>query len=237
MLTTRLPPRDMAKILVAEDDRQLAELMQRALAADRHTIDLVYDGSEAEQMIKAFFYDLIIVDWGLPGMTGYELLKQLRSQGKDIPVLMVTGKGSLADKEMGFEGGVDDYLTKPFQIKELVFRARALLRRAAPVKGSHLQCGALKLDTKTHSATLNGVQLKLQPKEFKLLEFFMKHPGEVFSPEALIQRVWPSDSEVYPNAVRTLVKKLRKRLDLDPADSFIETVFGVGYKFVEPGVD
>ncbi len=226
----------MPKILIAEDDQELAEIMRRSLLVAHSIVELTGDGDDAYHLLSSCSYDLLIIDWGLPGLTGFEICRRLRGSGSSIPVLMVTGKDTINDKEAGFSVGVDDYLTKPFNVKELVLRVQALLRRAHGTEiGQAVLCaGDIELNQKKHLVTQAGKQVHLAPKEFALLELFMRHPGELFSPDAIIARLWPSDTNVTDSAIRTIVKQLRKKLDDTSAGTMIENVHSMGYRFV-PG--
>jgi DNA-binding response OmpR family regulator len=166
----------------------------------------------------------------LPELSGIELCRQYRSRGGTAPVLMLTGKGTISDKESGFDAGADDYLTKPFHMKELSMRLRALLRRATAFTGDVLRVKDIELEPSNHRATRNGADLNLLPKEFALLEFLMRHPNQVFSAEALLSRVWASETDTTVDAVSTCIKRLRKKIDSEDQPSLIRTVHGVGYK-------
>lgn len=217
----------MAKIIVVEDNVDVADQVRMVLTFEHHTVETLHDGKDASAALRAYDYDVIILDWELPGMNGVEILREYRSRGGNTPVLMLTGKDSVDEKEQGLDSGADDYLTKPFQMKELAARVRALLRRTGAVKENVLTAGALKLDPTRYRATLNEAPLTLVPKEFALLEFLMRHPNQVFTADALLNRVWPSDSESTQEALRTTMKRLRKKVD--PDNLLIKTVHGVGY--------
>jgi DNA-binding response OmpR family regulator len=167
----------------------------------------------------------------LPGMTGTAILKDFRSRGGASPVLMLTAKSSIEEKETGLDAGADDYLTKPFDARELLARIRALLRRPQAVSAAkEMHVGNLALDAKSARVYKDGQELKLLPKEFSLLELFMRYPDQVFSSEALLERVWSADSAASFDTVRTYIKTLRKKIDDPGADSsLIRTVHGVGY--------
>jgi DNA-binding response OmpR family regulator len=217
----------VAKILLVEDDNDLANMVRTFLLFEKHTVERISNGTEASDQLRSFEYDVIILDWTLPGMTGIEILKDYRNRGGTTPILMLTGKTSINDKEQGLDNGVDDYLTKPFDMRELGARVRALLRRPAMVSGNLLTTGDLSLDSSTHQVLKNGEPLALVPKEFQLLEFLMRHPNQVFTMTALLNRVWPSDSEATEEALRTTIKRLRKKID--PDGQLLQNVRGVGY--------
>jgi DNA-binding response OmpR family regulator len=220
----------MAKILIVEDDPHLSSLIRNLLIAERHVAETAVDGNDALGMLKMFKYDLVVLDWMLPGMTGNTICQEYRDRGGAAPILMLTSKSSIEEKEAGLDSGADDYLTKPFDPRELLARIRALLRRPQAVTNAKdLLIGELALDTKACKVFKNGVEIKLLPKEFNLLELFMRYPNQVFSPEALLERVWTADSAASFDTVRTYIKTLRKKIDSPETGSPIRTVHGVGY--------
>lgn len=217
----------MAKILLVEDDQQLSDMVRTALLFEHHVIDALANGAEGFSHLSMNPYDLVILDWGLPDMTGIDICRKFRARGGLTPILMLTGKDTVTDKESGLDAGADDYLTKPFHMKELMARVRALLRRPGAMMENVIKAGNLTLDTQKHRAYLNGEPLSLVPKEYALLEFFMRHPGRVFTAEALLEHVWPTDSDSTSLAVRTTMKRLRKKID--PEGVLLKTEHGVGY--------
>lgn len=226
-LLTNVP---MAKILIIEDDNPLAENIAQWLSSDQHSVDIINDGGEAIEHLKYYNYDIIILDWELPSLAGVEVCSLYRSTGGSTPILMLTGKSELDDKELGLDSGADDYLTKPFKMRELSARIRALLRRSSGQTSNVLKAGAICMNLASRSVTINDNEIRLLPKEFALLEFFILHPNEVFSSEALVERVWKSTSDVSPDAVRTYITRLRAKIDLKGEKSLLENVHGVGYK-------
>jgi len=222
----------MAKILFVEDDQGLAEMVLEWLVCERHSIEHLTDGQEGLDYLQYGKYDLAILDWTLPGRTGLDICKEHRANGGTTPVIMLTAKGAETDKELGLDSGADDYLTKPFSVKELSARIRALLRRPHNTLPNTIQIKDLTLDTIKHTLTKNNEHIQLLPKEFTLMEFFMRHPDEIFSSEALLERVWHSDSEATPDAVRTCLKRLRKKIDgqVSESMSYIQNVPKLGYK-------
>ena|ERR1700691_1499595 len=219
----------MAKILVVEDDKDLAALIRNLLSAERHTVEIADSGADAVQLLKMFKYDLVILDWMLPGMSGMAVCQDHRSHGGTTAILMLTAKTSIEEKESGLDAGADDYLTKPCDPRELLARVRALLRRPQVVTSREMQVGNLALDTKTCRVFKDSQEIKLLPKEFNLLELFMRYPNQVFSSEALLERVWSSDSSASFDTVRTYIKTLRKKIDSPDSVSCIRTIHGVGY--------
>jgi len=162
-----------------------------------------------------------------------EILKRYRNMSGMTPVLMLTGRGHVENKEQGFDAGADDYLTKPFAVRELSARIRALLRRPQGLQTTVFKCGNLELDASKHRVTVAGAEVHLLPRDFALLEFFMRHQDQVFSAEALISRVWSTDSDATPEGLRTAIKRIRKKIDVheDETKSAIETIPRVGYRF------
>ncbi len=225
----------MAKILLVEDEPDIADLIIAWLKNEHHTIEYAPNGEDATSLLTIYQFDVIIMDWMLPGVSGVEVCSTFRSRGGTTPILMLTAKKHVDEKSAGLDAGADDYLTKPFELKELSARIRALLRRPTTFSGTVLKVGPLVMDTATYKVSRVNEEISLLPKEFALLEFFMRHPNQVFSAEALLDRVWTSDSEASPETIRTYIKRLRKKIDEEGKPSLLNTVHGVGYKMVEPG--
>jgi DNA-binding response OmpR family regulator len=220
----------MAKILVVEDDLTVCTIIEDWLTHQHHTVEISHNGLEADHYLKTYQYDVIVLDWGLPDLSGVEICKRYKSSGGRAPVLMLTGKHDIEDKEEGFNAGADDYLTKPFDIKELSARIRALLRRPTNVYDNILSIRNVSLDPNNHIVTKDGEAIKLTPKEFAVLEFFMRNPNKVFKADALLDHVWNSEAGSGPETVRTCIKRLRRQIDTQGQSSIIENVHGVGYK-------
>lgn len=224
----------MAKILIIDDDVPLAESLSDWLSCETHTVELVHNGADGLDRLRFYQYDLIVLDWQLPEMSGVEILKAYRMHGGTSPILMLTGKNSIDDKELGLESGADDYLTKPFNVRELGARVKALLRRPSsfvPVLNSG---NNLTLDPKSMCLVRDGVQIKLLPKEFAIMEFLMRHPNRYFTPEQLLNHVWPDGSESTIDALRTCIRRIRLRIDHEGEESMIQSSRGCGYKFEPP---
>lgn len=219
----------MAKILLVEDDADVAEMIEDCLKREHHLVEWANNGGDALHRLKSYVYDIVVLDINLPNMSGLEVLKEFRGRGGSTPVLMLTGKNTVADKELGLDTGADDYLTKPFDGRELSARIRALLRRIGVIPSNKLSVRNLVLDPVTYKVTRDQNVIELLPREFSLLEFFMRHPDQVFSVEALLDRVWTADKEASADAVRMCIQRLRKKLDRDNESSFIKTVHRVGY--------
>ena len=220
----------MARLLLVEDNEDLVKKVKEWLEWEQHVIDAVYLGEDGWQMINTSSYDAIILDIMLPDMSGLELLKRLRLAGIETPVIMLTGKAELDWKEKGLDAGADDYITKPFHIRELSARLRAILRRPPLTKSDKLNVAGVELDSASHKVVHNGEEIKLQPKEFALLEFLMRHPNRVFSSRELVDRLWDADADVSEETIRTLVKMIRKKLGTAEGADVIRTVPKLGYK-------
>ncbi len=223
----------MAKILLIEDDVDLATMIAARLEAESHVVECAHDGKVGLDYMLLTKYDAIILDWNLPGMEGVDVLREFRKNGGKTPVIFLTGRDEISEKEIGLDSGADDYLTKPFNTKELSARIRALLRRPEAISAEVFTSGDLELDSCNHRLTKGGKDARLQPKDFSLLEFFMRNPDRPFSPEALLQRVWHADSEASIDGLRAAIKRVRKVIDAssNEDDSYIETIPRVGYRF------
>ncbi|MFA7335273.1 MAG: response regulator transcription factor [Candidatus Obscuribacterales bacterium] len=219
----------MAKILIVEDDLQLASLVNRWLTKEGHIVEHIQNGAEGQQRLKFDPYDVVILDWNLPEVEGIDILKDFRGRGGTTPVLMLTGKKTIDDKLMGLGAGADDYLAKPFDGRELTARIAALLRRPATLLSSKLVVGDIEIDTKSHIAKRAGQTLSLMPKEFALLEFLLRHPGEFFQASNLLEHIWPSESDSTTEALTSCIKRLRLKLDRPDCQSVIRNVRGAGY--------
>ena len=221
----------MAKFLLIEDDVDLCYTITLSLTAESHNVvEVVNNGLEGLERVLYGHYDVIILDLSLPDMDGLEICRQYREKGGVTPVIMLTGRNAIPDRELGLDTGADDYLPKPFSIKELTARLRALMRRPGNYRPGILTVGNLMLDPQSFRLTKDGQEIQLLPVDFALLEFLMRHPGEVFSNDALLNRVWHTDKDATAEALRSAVKRIRKKVDDDPDDSIIQTVHRVGYK-------
>ena len=233
----------MPRVLVVEDEAHIRELIQLHLGLEGLDIEAVEDGQEALALASEDSYDLIILDLMLPGVDGISICRAVRREGpnQDVPILMLTARREESDKVLGLESGADDYLAKPFGIRELVARARALLRRprrsqlqaeASAMAGEKpVEIHGLHIDPARRKVRANGDDVDLTAQEFRLLFVLATHPGIVFSREALLTRVWPDHTFVTERSVDSLVKRLRRRIEKDPANpEIILTVWGSGYK-------
>jgi two-component system, OmpR family, response regulator QseB len=219
------------KLLLAEDDAMLGASMEKGLSRAGFIVDWVRNGSHAESALRSHAYDAVLLDLGLPGITGLDLLKGWRQQSNHTPVLVVSARDAVSDRVTGLNLGADDYLPKPFDLDELIARIHALVRRHARRSQSLLQLGRLSLDPLMHRAMLGERDLALSPREFKLLHALLEKPGHVLSVEQLEDRLYGWDDEVASNAIEVHLHNLRRKL----AEPWVRNVRGVGYKVVEPG--
>ncbi|MEH1850694.1 MAG: response regulator transcription factor [Nostoc sp.] len=228
------------RILVVEDDVQLAEMLMEALTDRQYVVDIAQDGEEAWDCIKVLEYDLVVLDITLPKLDGVSFCQRLRSptsrhtlsRNITIPVLMLTARDTLGDKITGLDAGADDYMVKPFEMPELMARVRALLRRnSAATSSSDFGWGNLRLNSSTYEATYSDKPLHLTPKEFALLELMVSSGRRVLSRAGIIERIWSLDDPPSEETVKSHIKSLRYKLkDVGAADDFIETVHGLGYR-------
>ncbi len=221
----------MAKIFLVEDNKSLCLNIQDWFEHKHHKLEFMHDGLDGLAMLGCSNYDLLIFDVKIPGIDGFELCRRFRSTGGKTPVIMLTGQDKIHDKEMGFAVGADDYLTKPFHLEELYIRVQAQLRRSNSNYENALRYGEFELNHATFSARRANKALTLSRGEFALLEFFMRNPRSIFSPEALLSHVWQTDSEPSSETVRTSIKRLRKKIDNHGQPSVIKNIHGVGYCF------
>jgi DNA-binding response OmpR family regulator len=222
----------MARLLLIEDDVDLVDMVAEWLSAE-YVVESALDGEAGLAMLTASHYDVIVLDWTLPKLSGLEVCRQYRLAGGKTPIIILTGKATVAEREQGLDGGADDYLVKPFSLRELNSRLRALRRRGDLVVTEILKCGDVTLDVGKHRVTKGPMAVHLLPKEFALLEFLMRHRDQVFSSDNILARVWSTDSETGGNAVRTAIKRIRQKLDdegCDESQSIIENIPRVGYR-------
>lgn len=220
----------MAKILLVEEDTQLAKKLSDWLSSENHSVDVVNDGTEALRRLEDYKFDLVILSADLPQLSGIEVCKKYREAGGNSRIMMTSQKATSDRRITALDTGADDFMAKPFDMAEASAHVRALLRRPMPLTGDFVQVGDLMLETATFRVLKNGREINLVPKEFALLEFLMRHPNRVYSSEALISRVWPTDSEASPDTVRTHITRLRKKLDGDTESGMLKTIHGLGYK-------
>lgn len=214
------------KVLVIEDDHKIAGSIKKGLEQEGNTVDLAFDGETGLDLATEVNHDVVILDLMLPKMDGIEVSKSLRKENIHTPILMLTARGGLSDKLIGFESGADDYLVKPFAFEELIARVNALTRRPSEIKNSKLIINNLELDINRFEVKLENKNVGLSRKEFQLLEFLMKNVGRVISKEDIISRVWSYESDILPNTVEVFIGYLRNKIGKDK----IKTVRGFGYK-------
>ena len=223
------------RVLVVEDEADLADAVARGLRREGYAVDVAYDGDEALDKAAVNAYDLVCLDLNLPGIDGIEVVRRIRTDGGREPprVLMLTARDRTVDRVVGLDEGADDYLVKPFDFGELKARVRALLRRDAGRSGALLQVGDIELDSARHEARRGGRPLALTPKEFALLHYFMSRAGQVLSQEDLLEHVWDENADPFTNTVRVTVMTLRRKLADAGGGQPIETVVGRGYRLHE----
>ena len=225
----------MSLVLVVEDEVDLSHIMRDRLIADGHEVVVVYDGAAAMAAVAKRVPDCVLLDWLLPDVDGLTVCRRLR-ESHLMPIIMVTARTEEVDRVLGLEVGADDYLVKPFGLRELLARVRAMLRRVdlegvrrAPTADGKVQSGTLTIDTNSRIATLDGAPMHLTRKEFELLTVLVSNPGRAFSREFLVEQIWGSDFEGYERAIDTHITRLRRKLG--PVGERIATVWGVGYRF------
>ncbi|NLY12556.1 MAG: response regulator [Gammaproteobacteria bacterium] len=221
------------KLLVVEDEALLRHHLYSRLGEHGHIVDAVADAEEALYRVAEYNHDLAIIDLGLPGMSGLDLIRELRQQGKQFPILILTARGNWQDKVEGLAAGADDYVVKPFQFEELEARLNALLRRSSGFVQSTIGAGPLVLDLNRKQALLADEVLALTAYEYRILEYLMRHHQQVVSKDRLIEQLYPDDEERGPNVIEVLVGRLRRKLEGDNGFKPIETVRGQGYLFTE----
>ncbi|HSW80386.1 MAG TPA: response regulator transcription factor [Candidatus Saccharimonadales bacterium] len=217
------------KLLIVEDEEKLARSLEKGLKAEGYIIDVANDGDTAATLVESSSYDMILLDWMIPGKyDGPALIVKWRNSKEQAPILMLTARTTIGDRVQGLDAGADDYLTKPFSFDELLARVRALLRRPKNHDGVVLSAAGVVMDTVSRTVSSNGKTVHLTAKEFQLLEYLMRHEGEVLSKDRLLDHVWSDESRVQHNTVETFVANLRKKIG--NGEKVIKTVRGYGYK-------
>jgi two-component system OmpR family response regulator len=223
------------RVLVVEDEVRMAGLLRRALKEEGHAVDVAADGPQGLWLATENEYGAIVLDVMLPGMDGFQLCRRLRESGAWAPVLMLTARDGVSDRVRGLDAGADDYLVKPFSLLELAARLRALARRDGRGRPPVLAEGDLRLDPACKQAWRAGTELHLSPKEYSLLEFFLRHPGQVLTRSAIIEAVWDFAYDGGSNVVDQYVNYLRRKIDAPFGRRDLETVRGMGYRLRRAG--
>jgi two-component system OmpR family response regulator len=218
------------RVLVVEDEVKMAALIHRGLSEEGHAADIASSGEDAIWMAQAHPYESIILDVMLPGMSGFETCRQLRAAGVWTPVMMLTARDAVDDRIVGLDAGADDYLAKPFSFAELLARLRAIARRGGVERPAILEVGELRLDPATRQAWRGAHEVRLSPKEFALLETFMRRPGQVLTRLQLLEQAWDFAYENRSNVIDVYIRYLRQKIDRPFHTNSIETVRGVGYR-------
>lgn len=223
------------RILVVEDDPKIASFVVKGLRQSGFAVDHFSDGAEAHAMTGTVNYDAAVVDIMLPGMDGLGLVQRMRREGVRIPVIFLSAKAAVDDRVRGLQAGADDYLTKPFAFSELLARVQALIRRATqPTEAMRLEAGELAVDLLTREVMRSGQRIELQPREYSLLEFLLRHAGRVVTKAMILERVYDYSFDPQTNVVDVLVSRLRQKVDRDFPDKMIHTIRGVGYVLKAP---
>ncbi len=222
------------RLLVIEDNHRLSSALKMNLTHEGYSVDVAYDGQEGQDLAELTPYDLIILDILLPEKDGLQVCRELRRRRIHTPILLLTARDSVEDRVQGLDYGADDYLVKPFAMRELLARLRALLRRQSPYTNGRLEIGDLIIDPVTHSVEREGRSIDLTPKEFALLEFLMYHPNQVVTRDMIEQHIWNYDFEGESNVIDVYVRRLRRKIDAPFATKLLTTIRGLGYRLTPP---
>ncbi len=216
------------KILIIEDEKQVADNLKEGLEHHNYTADIAYDGGEGQHLAREYEYDIIILDLMLPDIDGEDLCRKLRDEGNKSFILMLTAKKHLDDIIGGLDCGADDYLTKPFEFSELLARIRALLRRSSEHKSNILSVSDIVLDTEKEEVSISSKEVQLTKKEYMILEYLLRNKGQLISRNQLLEHAWDRNVDIFTNVVDTHIKNLRKKLG--KSGSIIKTIYGSGYR-------
>lgn len=223
------------RILLVDDEVEMADPLSLLLTREGYEVDVAYDGGEGTQLVQQQHYDLLILDWMLPQQSGLEICQQLRSRGDTTPVLFLTAKDTIDDRVQGLDAGADDYLVKPFELRELLARVRALLRRPPtlePTPPQRLQVGDLELDLANQMAYRQGRAITLSDKEAHLLEYLMRHSNQLLTHDQIHQHLWGESAEKpTSNALAAQIRLLRRKIEASGERQLVHTVYGRGYRF------
>lgn len=218
------------RVLLVEDDIQLQEQVKEHLVANNYSVDVAPDGEEGLFQGSEYDYDVAIIDVGLPKMDGIALIQELRKLGRSFPIIVLTARDSWQDKVKGLDAGADDYLTKPFQVEELLARLNALIRRSAGKASPEIENGPFSLNTASAEVKVNGEIVALSSHEYKVFEYLMLHPNTVISKTQLTEHIYDQDFDLDSNVIEVFVRRIRKKLDPSGEFGFIETLRGQGYR-------
>jgi len=223
------------RILVVEDEHRIAVSIKKGLEQEHFAVDLAFNGREGLDLAETEEYDLIVLDLMLPEMDGLEICRTLRAHKNHTPILILTARGQVRDKVEGLNAGADDYLTKPFSFEELVARIHALSRRPREALSAELKVGDLSLNTNSFEVKREGETINLTSKEFALLEYLMRHAGQILTKEQIMAHVWDYEADILPNTVEVYIRNLRNKIDLPFKEKrpLIQTIRGFGYKIGE----
>jgi len=220
------------RILVVEDNHHLSDSLKMNLKHEGYSVDTAYDGQEGQDFAELTPYDLIILDLMLPLKDGFEVCRDLRRRRIHTPILLLTARDSVDDRVQGLDCGADDYLVKPFAMRELLARLRALLRRQQPYRPGCLELGGLVMDSSKHTVERDQKPIDLTPKEYALLEFFLRHPDQVVTRDMIEQHIWNYEFECESNVIDVYVRRLRRKIDDPFAVKLLTTVRGIGYRLI-----
>jgi len=220
------------RILIVEDEHRIGTSIKKGLELEKYAVDLAFDGRDGYDFAATEEYDCIILDLMLPGMDGLTICKKLREKGIHTPILILTARSQVENKIEGLDSGADDYLTKPFSFEELLARVRALIRRPNGMQSTLLKAGDLELDTVNYGVKRGNITIQLSSKEYSLLEYLLRHVGNIVSKDQIVGHVWNYDDDVLPNTVEVYIRKLRQKIDIPftEEEPLISTVRGFGYK-------
>ncbi|PPT08608.1 two-component system response regulator [Geitlerinema sp. FC II] len=224
------------QILLVDDEVELTVPLARALKREGYTVDVAYDGEGGFKLVQSQSYDLLVLDWMLPKLSGLDLCQRCRERGDTTPVLFLTAKDTLDDRVLGLDAGADDYLVKPFELRELLARVRALLRRSSRFETPEPQSGRLRaedleLDCDNQLAYRNGRTIELSEKETRLLAYFMQHPGQLLTHQQIQQHLWGTDARPSSNVLAASIRLLRRKVSVSGEAPLVHTVYGKGYRF------
>jgi OmpR-family two-component system manganese-sensing response regulator len=223
------------RILLVDDEVELTQPLSKALEREGYQVDVAHNGADGGKLADSYRYDLLVLDWMLPQMSGLKLCQERRSHGDTTPVLFLTAKDTLDDRVLGLDAGADDYLVKPFELRELLARVRALLRRSpqleTPEPTNRLQVEDLELDEDNQLAYRSGRAIELSEKETRLLGYFMRHPGQLLTHQQIHEQLWGTDEPPSSNVLAASIRLLRRKISVSGEAPLVHTVYGKGYRF------